>query len=253
MEIIDLNSENVEEHGCYCVKDRNYPGYINKISWLKEAFKQGLKVKYLYSKKNGYLGFIEYISGENSWRGFSNPDYMFIHCLYVAKKANRNLNYGKLLLEESKKDAINSNKLGVAVISSGKAMLAENSIFLKNGFKVVGSRPPKYQLLVNQIRDGKLPDFSSDHSLSKYNQGLYIIYTDQCPFTQKSVDSIAKVAKEYKLDLKVIRLNSPKEAQEAPSIYGVYNLIYNGKLIAEHYISEKRFKNILEKELKILK
>lgn len=61
------------------------------------------------------------------------------------------------------------------------------------------------------------------------------------------------MSKEYGLELKILEINNYKDAQMAPSIYGVFNLVYNGKLIAEHYISEKRYRNILEKELNIKK
>lgn len=35
----------------------------------------------------------------------------------------------------------------------------------------------------------------------------------------------------------------------APSIYATFNLINNGKLLADHYISLTRFNNIIKKEL----
>jgi hypothetical protein len=40
----------------------------------------------------------------------------------------------------------------------------------------------------------------------------------------------------------------PEEAQAAPSPYAVFNLIYDGRLLADHYISETRLMNILRKE-----
>jgi len=44
-------------------------------------------------------------------------------------------------------------------------------------------------------------------------------------------------------------LENAKQAQNAPSIYTTFNLVYNGKLLVDHYISNKRFLNIIEKEL----
>ena len=41
-----------------------------------------------------------------------------------------------------------------------------------------------------------------------------------------------------------------KEAKNAPSGYGVFNLLHDGKLLEDHYLSATRFKNILKKELK---
>lgn len=249
IEIITLNSSNIEEHGCYCLKNKKQPGYKNKIIWLNERFKEGLYIKILYSKDEGYIGFIEYISGDKSWRGFSDPNYLFIHCIYIAKKNHRNKDFGKLLLEECKKDALDKGKVGIAVLSSGKAMLAENNIFLKNGFTTVEKYPPAYELLVNQLFEGKRPELNKNPISKEYEKGLHLIYGDQCPYLQKSVDAIAKVAKENNVELNIIKIESAKEAQKAPSLYGVFNLIYNGELIAEHYISEKRFTNIIKKYL----
>lgn len=247
LEIITLDSGNVEEHGCYCLKNKKQPGYKNKLTWLKERFREGLKVKILYSKDEGYIGFIEYVSGELSWRGFSDPNYLFIHCIYIAKKIHRNKNYGKLLINECKKDAVKNGKLGIAVISSEKAMLAESNIFLKNGFTVVDTHTPTYKLLVNQLLEGQLPKLNKNPISKAYKKGLHLIFANQCPYLQKSVDAIDKVAKKNNIELNIIKVESAKDAQMAPSIYGVFSLIYNGKIIAEHYISEKRFMNIIKK------
>ncbi|MGL1890890.1 MAG: GNAT family N-acetyltransferase [Spirochaetaceae bacterium] len=247
IEIITLDSTNVEKHGCYCLKNKKLPGYKNKLVWLKERFDEGLKVKILYSKDEGHIGFIEYISGDFSWRGFSDPNYLFIHCIYIAKKNHRNKDYGKLLLDECLRDAEIGDKIGIAVISSNTAMLAESNVFLKNGFTVIDKHPPKYELLVKQLTNGKLPKFENNKSLKIYEKGLHLIYADQCPYLEKSVDTIDKIAKEKKINLNIIKIKSWKDAQNAPSLYGVFNLILDGELIAEHYISEKRFLNIMDK------
>ncbi len=251
IDIINLNIENIDEHGCYCLMNKKQKGHTQKIDWLKKRFQEGLKAKILRSKKDGNIGYIEYISGELSWRAFSDPDYMFIHCIYIAKKNNRNMGYGKLLIDECMDDAKKENKKGAVMITSGGAMLAEKDIFLKNGFVVSDTQLPKYQLMVKQFFGGELPKLEKNQEkiLKKYD-GLYLIYADQCPYFIKSVDVVKKVSKEYGIGLNVLLINNAKDAQQAPSFYGTFNLIYDGKLIAEHYISEKRFRNILEKELK---
>jgi hypothetical protein len=50
-----------------------------------------------------------------------------------------------------------------------------------------------------------------------------------------------------KLNLKITELKTPKQAQEAPSVYSVFTLIKDGKILADHYISSTRFRNILKK------
>ncbi|WP_282134916.1 hypothetical protein [Seonamhaeicola maritimus] len=55
---------------------------------------------------------------------------------------------------------------------------------------------------------------------------------------------------DYGIDLKVSKINTVEEAKNAPSGFGVFNLLRDGRLLEDHYISGTRFRNILEKELK---
>ena len=51
------------------------------------------------------------------------------------------------------------------------------------------------------------------------------------------------------LELKVTVLKSAREAQNAPSSYGVFSLLWNGRLLSDHYVSKARFKNLLRREV----
>lgn len=55
---------------------------------------------------------------------------------------------------------------------------------------------------------------------------------------------------DFGIDLKLKKIETVDEAKNAPSGFGTYSLIYNGKLIEDHYLSATRFRNILKKELK---
>jgi hypothetical protein len=44
-------------------------------------------------------------------------------------------------------------------------------------------------------------------------------------------------------------LSRAKEAQNAPSYCGVFNLLWNGWLLSDHYVSKGRFANLLKKEI----
>jgi len=75
-----------------------------------------------------------------------------------------------------------------------------------------------------------------------------LLYADQCPWHEKSVSAISDVAREEGVPLQVTHLNKPEEAQKGPSGFGTFALIKDGKLLADHYLSATRFKNILKKE-----
>jgi hypothetical protein len=41
-----------------------------------------------------------------------------------------------------------------------------------------------------------------------------------------------------------------RQAQQAPSAFAIFNLSYNGQLLADHPISNTRFTNIMNKVLR---
>jgi len=65
----------------------------------------------------------------------------------------------------------------------------------------------------------------------------------------KSVNDLSEMATEHSLELNVTVLESAREAQNAPSYYGVFNLVWNGRLLSDHYVSKGRFKNLLQREI----
>ena len=79
--------------------------------------------------------------------------------------------------------------------------------------------------------------------------GWHLLYADQCPWYEKSVFALLNTAHEHGIHLKVHKISTAQEAKNAPSGYGVFNLLKNGKLLEDHYISATRFRNILKKEL----
>jgi hypothetical protein len=100
---------------------------------------------------------------------------------------------------------------------------------------------------------GPLPEFPQNWAerLSQFRD-LQLIYTNQCPYIGKAVAELPPVAEQHGIQLQLLELNDPAEARERiPSPYGVISLVYQGRLLADHPISATRFKNILQKELKL--
>jgi len=106
IEIIDTNADNILEYGVCGYKNIKRAGYLEKIEWLKNRFQEGLKIKTLYSDKDGNQGMIEYIPGEYCWRPVEASRYMFIHCIFAGfKHTDKGKGYGSLLVVECLKDA----------------------------------------------------------------------------------------------------------------------------------------------------
>jgi hypothetical protein len=247
--IIDLNLENIPKYGLVCAKDPKQEGFQKKLSWLKEHFKKGLKIKLLETASGKATTYIEYLPGEYAWRPVKAKGYLVIHCLWNYFKKDRNKGYGSLLINQALEDAKKLKKHGVAVVTSEGAWMANKSIFEKNGFKVVDELSP-FSLMVKKINP-KAPDPSFNNNwekkLKSYGSGWTLLYANQCPWNINSAKAMQAAAKKEGIKLKVNEIKNAKQAQESPTPYGVFALIHNGKLLSYHYLSKTRFLNILKK------
>jgi len=255
IEIVAMNADNILEYGVCGYKNIKRAGYPEKIEWLKDRFSEGLKLKSLYSDEDGTQGMIEYIPGEYCWRPVEASGYIFIHCIFVGfKRAYKGKGYGSLLLDECLKDAKEENTHGVAVVTRKGAFMAGKDLFVKNGFEVVDTAPPDFELLVKKFdKNAPTPKFKGDWDwrLSHYGEGLTIIRADQCPYSVKNVREISETAeKMYGIKPDIIDLKNCEEAQSSPCAFGTFCIIYEGEAIAHHPISKTRFTNIMNKILR---
>ena len=251
IKIISINSENVSQYPPVCFLNPKNEGYLKKLEWIKKRFPEGLKIKLLYLEKEGKCnGFIEYIPGEHAWRAVDANGYMFIHCIWITPNKNKGKGYGSLLVNECIEDAKKEGKYGVAVVTSEGSFMTGKALFLKNGFKSVALVKPSFELMVKTLKKGPLPKFRDWKKQIKQYKGLNIIYANQCPWVARSIKELSETAKEKGLKVKIIELKSAEEIQNAPSVYGTFNLVFNGKLLADHYISNRRFLNIINKEIR---
>jgi len=250
MEIVTINEINLAQHpGAICFTNPKNPSYPLKIEWIKQRFSEGLRIKLLYTEdKKKVAGFIEYVPGEFAWRAVSAAGYMFIHCVWIYPNENKNKGLGERLIEECIDDARQNNCNGVAVITSKNAFMANSSLFLKNGFREIANDGTGNELLAFSIKNGTLPAINDWKTQLATFQGLHIVYSKQCPWVARMVEEIKELELSEKLGIQITELKTPADAQNAPSLYSIFNLINNGKLLSDRYISITRFNNILKKE-----
>ncbi len=252
--IINTNESNIHEYAMCGYKNIKQEGYRRKIEWLKDRFAEGMKHKVLVSEKDGAVGAIEYVPGEYTWRAIEANGYMIIHCIYIMSRKYKGEGWGERMLEECLKDAQKENMFGVAVVTRKGTWMASKELFIKNGFEIVDKAPPDFELLVKKInKDAPPPKFKGDWEkrLHKYDKGLVIFSSDQCPYTAKAIQEISETAEEnYGIKPNIIELKESRDARDkSPCAFGTFCMVYNGKLIAEHPISKTRFKNIMNKIL----
>ncbi|MEC0240315.1 YoaP domain-containing protein [Paenibacillus dokdonensis] len=238
--IVEVNNENIEEKGFFCMRSKpKSRGYQNKLSWLKERLEEGLKLKIL--EENGYpRGFIEYVPSEYTWRGITGNNYIVIHCLWIVGKG-KDKGYGTKLLHSCLDDAMLKNKSGVAMVTSSETWLAEKSFFMKHGFESIDQAPPSFELIVKRFNNDPVPQFNHgwEERSKQYKDGITIIRANQCPYFEEAVKTIVEVANERGIKTNIILLENHKEAQNAPSAYGVFNVIFNGSFLTYHPLSKR--------------
>lgn len=248
--ITDVNPSNVIKESLFCSKDIKSAGFKAKQDWLEKQHQEGLRIKLMKDKEGKPIAFIEYTPAEFAWRPIKADGYMFVHCMFVYRKNDRENGVGSELLKVCEQEAKSKGMKGLVAMTSDGSWIADKRLFLKNGFIEIDKRG-RFELVAKNF-DG------SNHSASIIDwtkqqakfQGWNLVYADQCPWHEKAVETLQKVAKEHGLELKVTKLNTAKDAQKAPSGFGVFSLLKDGHLLEDHYISETRFKNILKKELR---
>ena len=195
---------------------------------------------------------LEYIPGKYAHRPVDAEGYMFIHCIFVGfKKEFKGKGYASSLIDECIKEAKESNMYGVAVVTRNGSFMAKKDIFVKKGFVLVDKAEPDFQLLVlkfsHKARNPKFNDLK--RNLTNYEEGLFILRSVQCPYTEKNVNAILKSAKDkFGLKTNLIDLTEVTAVQNSPCAFGSFCIIYNGEIISHHPISNTRFENIMKKK-----
>ncbi|HPT13663.1 MAG TPA: GNAT family N-acetyltransferase [Bacteroidales bacterium] len=239
---------NAKEAGFYCVQNKKSPGHLAKLKWITDDKNNGINIKIAFDEQGKQLGFIEYVNSENAWRPVRADNYCFIQCILVISKEARSKGVATALLNECMNEARQSGKNGVCVICSNGTWMADRTLFEKNGFTLTG-RLERFDLLTLQFNSSsKLPAFIDWRLKLHQYQGWHLVYADQCPWHEKSVTDLQQAATDHGLKIHVHKLLTAAEAQLAPSGFGTFALINDGRLIEDHYISRSRFENILKKE-----
>jgi len=240
-ELITVDGSNVEETGFFCyMSKRKSEGFLRKVAWAKARFDEGMRIKML---KLPERGFIEYIPGDKAWRAVNAPGWMVIHCLWVVGKS-KGKGLGGLLVDECVKDARKAGMTGVAMVTSEGNWLAGKKLLESRGFKAADTAPPSFALMVKALKPGPLPSFPVDWAAraARFGSGLTILRSDQCPYIPDATRVLLEAAAKKKINARVVEFRTAQELQaSSPSPYGVFHIVFNGRLLGYHYLLESDF------------
>lgn len=235
LEIIDVHAGNVEQTGFFCyMSKRKTEGWRRKLLWLKARFAEGLRIKMLRLPERG---FIEYVPGENAWRAIQAKGYMVIHCLWVVGRS-KGKGLASALLEECIADAKRAGMKGVAMLVSEGSYMKWKRFLAEHGFSTVDTAPPSFELMARKFGKAPSPAFTKDREKKArgYGKGLTILRSDQCPYFEDATQALLETAKKKGIPSKVIELKNAKEVRAlAPSPYGVYSVVLDGRVVPSHY------------------
>jgi GNAT superfamily N-acetyltransferase len=243
-----VGPENLPECGIGCLTNPKHQGFRPKVEWLQERFAEGLRFFLLRDGAGRPLGFLEYVPGERAWRPVDARGWLFVHCLWVYPRGQKVRGLGSRLIQACIEEARRERAVGVAAMVSDGPWMAGKEVFLRNGFRSI-DESDRFTLVAHRLRAGPDPRFRDLRANLARFRGLHLVYCAQCPMLPKSAADLSEVAAEHGVDLKITVLRSAREAQRAPSYYGVFNLLWNGRLLSDHYVSKGRFKGLLRREI----
>ncbi len=245
--IVNVTMDNLDEYGFYCTSNPKYDGYQAKKKWFKENLNKSLVLKQMILEDGKAAGFIEYIDGENAWRPVIAEGYLFIHCIMVGSKSNRNQDVASGLIQDCIDDARNRGKNGVVVMTSDGTWIADKRVFLKNGFEVIAEKE-RYELLLYAINETDKPSFLDWEKNRDGYKGWNMLIAHQCPMQYRAMEDLPMMAKDNNIRLKIKELKKSEEARNSPAGFGVMTILKDEEVVADHYVSKTRFRNIIQKK-----
>ncbi len=247
MEYIRVTKENLaREHICCAISNNKDVQVASKKAWLAERFDEGLV--FLKSVERGKC-FIEYLPAEAAWNPLEARGYTFIDCLWVSGSFKGH-GYSNDLLSACIEDSRAQGKTGLCILSSArkKPFLADPRYLKHKGFRVCDEADNGIQLWALPFsEEAELPRFRDCARHPHVDEAGYVLfYTHQCPFNAKYVPILEQIAGERGVPFRAIRLQSRREAQNAPTPITTYALFHNGEYLSNEQMNDKRFLKLLE-------
>ncbi|MEL6558108.1 MAG: N-acetyltransferase [Bacteroidota bacterium] len=232
---IELDELNIaSEHICCAFSDKKCAdSYQAKKDWLKKEFDNGYVFRRLDERAKV---FIEYGPSENAWVPITAPNYLNVNCFWVSGKYKKN-GYGKELINSAMEDAKAQGKNGLVTVVGTKKFhfMSDTKWLLRQGFEEVERTSSGFSLLVKKLTaSADNPTFNESVKSGQCadKEGIVVYYSNRCPFAEfHARESLVETAKNRNIPLKIIKLKTMEEAQNAPSPATIFSLFLNGKFM----------------------
>jgi len=102
--------------------------------------------------------------------------------------------------------------------------------------------------MVRKFGDTASPAFAGnwEQKASHYGQGFTVIRSDQCPYIPDATKTVLDFASNHGIPGQVIELKTCQDVRDVtPSPYGVFSIVYNGKLLSYHYLLPKDLEKMI--------
>jgi hypothetical protein len=157
--------------------------------------------------------------------------------------------YGDLLLDACVADARAAGCRGVAMTTRKGNWLAAPRFFASRGFETVDTAPPDFELMVMRFGKARNPKLPHDWDVRarRLGRGLTVVRSDQCPYLDDATNFAREAAVERGIPFREIEFTTSAQLQQhAPSPYGVFSLVLDGKLSSHHYLLKKDVVKLLD-------
>ena len=235
MDFITLAIEKLaQEHICCGFSDKKCAqSYQLKKDWLAVEFKKGYVFRRLNERAKVFL---EYGPSETAWMPIEAPNSLVLGCFWVSG-SYKGKGYAKQLLQDAIQDAQRQGRDSlVAVVGTKKFhFMSDTNWLLKNGFETCDQTPAGFSLLRLKLNPKaarpRFRDYARDGECPEKN-GIVVYYSNRCPFCEYHVrESLVESTTKRGLPLKIIKLDTLKAAQSAPTPATIFSLFKDGKFV----------------------
>lgn len=242
-DLIHVTEESVARDGFFCkMSARKTHAWQAKREWLAARFAEGLQLRLL---GGGQRGFIEYIPGAYAWRAIEGAeDYVVIHCLWVVGKS-KGQGHAAALLDDAEGWARDNGFRGVAALTSEGNWLISRAILERRGYESADSAAPGFDVMVKPFDSAAgLPRprlcGGWEAKARALGAGVTVLRSAQCPYLEDAAGHVRAAADELGLPFSERVIESAEALRElSPTPYGVYALVRDGGLVADHYLLKK--------------